>query len=72
MDILKNEARGIVDCYLGKAEDIQQDHVVITKASVVNKEAHSISMNLAERYDGHNLWFKVTKQEAQNLYNIKE
>lgn len=72
MDILKKETRGTDDSNLRKAEDIHQDYVVITKASVVDKEVHSIPKNLAERYGGHNLWFKVTKEEAENLYNIKE
>jgi hypothetical protein len=45
---------------------------VITKAGVVDKEVYSIPKNLAERYDGHNVWFRVTKEDAENLYKIKD
>ena len=38
----------------------------------IHKEVYSIPKNLAERYDGHNLWFKVTKEEAETLYKIKD
>ncbi len=70
-DVIKKEARGINDADLGEVQEIQLDSV-ITKAGVVDKEVYSIPKNLAERYDGHNLWFRVTKEDAENLYKIKE
>jgi hypothetical protein len=60
-DVIKKEARVINDADLGEVQEIRLDNV-ITKAGVVDKEVYSIPKNLAERYDGHNLWFRVTKE----------
>ncbi len=70
-DVIRKEARGINDADLGEVQEIRLDSV-ITKAGVVDKEVYSIPKNLAERYDGHNLWFRVTKEDAENLYKIKD
>ena len=70
-DIIKKEARGINDADLGEVQEIRLDNV-ITKAGVVDKEVYSIPKNLVERYDGHNLWFRVTKEDAENIYKIKD
>ena len=70
-DVIKKEARGINDADLGEVQEIRLDNV-ITKAGVVDKEVYSIPKNLVERYDGHNLWFRVTKEDAENVYKIKD
>lgn len=70
-EVVKKEARGLNDADLGEVQEVQQEFV-ITKAGVVDKEVYSIPKNLAERYDGHNLWFKVTKEDAENLYKTKD
>ncbi len=70
-DVIKKEARGINDADLGEVQEIRLDNV-ITKAGVVDKEVYSIPKNLVERYDGHNLWFRVTKEDAENIYKIKD
>ena len=70
-DVIKKEARGISDADLGEVQEIRLDNV-ITKAGVVDKEVYSIPKNLAERYDGHKLWFRVTKEDAENIYKIKD
>ncbi|WP_458721167.1 hypothetical protein [Candidatus Nitrosocosmicus sp. R] len=70
-DVIKKEARGINDTDLGEVQEIRLDNV-ITKAGVVDKEVYSIPKNLVERYDGHNLWFRVTKEDAENIYKIKD
>jgi hypothetical protein len=70
-DVIKKEARGINDADLGEVQEVRQDNV-ITKAGVVDKEIYSFPKNLVERYDGHNLWFKVTKEEAESLYKVKD
>ncbi len=70
-EVIKKEARGINDADLGEVQEIRLDNV-ITKAGVVDKEVYSIPKNLAERYDGHNVWFRVTKEDAENLYKIKD
>lgn len=70
-DVIKKEARGINDADLGEVQEVRQDKV-ITKAGVVDKEVYSIPTSLVERYDGHNLWFRVTKEEAESVYKIKD
>jgi hypothetical protein len=70
-DVIKKEARGINDADLGEVQEIRLDNV-ITKAGIVDKEVYSIPKNLAERYDGHKLWFRVTKEDAENIYKIKD
>lgn len=70
-DVIKKEARGINDADLGEVQEIRLDNV-ITKAGVVDKEVYSIPKNLVERYDGHNLWFRITKEDAENVYKIKD
>jgi hypothetical protein len=67
----KKEARGLNDADLGEVQLVNQDFV-ITKARVVDKEVYSIPKNLIERYDGHNLWFNVTKEDAENLFKLKD
>ncbi|MDF0680789.1 MAG: hypothetical protein P0116_07490 [Candidatus Nitrosocosmicus sp.] len=70
-DVIKKEARGINDADLGEVQEVRQDSV-ITKAGVVDKEVYSIPKNLVDKYDGHNLWFRVTKEEAESLYKVKD
>jgi len=70
-DVIKKEARGINDADLGEVQEIRLENV-ITKAGVVDKEVYSIPKNLVDRYDGHNLWFRVTKEDAENVYKIKD
>ena len=70
-DVIKKEARGINDADLGEVQEIRLENV-ITKSGVVDKEVYSIPKNLVERYDGHNLWFRVTKEDAENIYKIKD
>jgi len=70
-DTIKKEARGINDADLGEVQEVRQDSV-ITKAGVVDKEVYSFPKNLVEKYDGHNLWFRVTKEDAENLYKVKD
>jgi predicted flavoprotein YhiN len=55
------EARGVnknVD--LGEVQQIGRNYVV-TKKGITGKEIFYIPKYLAERYDGHTLWFNVTE-----------
>jgi hypothetical protein len=70
-NVIKKEARGINDADLGEVQEVRQN-LVITKAGVVDKEVYSIPKNLVEKYDGHNLWFRVTKEEAESQYKTKD
>ncbi|MDN5846661.1 MAG: hypothetical protein L0H53_10360 [Candidatus Nitrosocosmicus sp.] len=69
-NIIKKEARGIGgigDDNLGEVQEIQ-DNNIITKVGVVDKETYSIPKNLVDKFDGHTLWFKITREEADNQY----
>ncbi len=64
-DVIKKEARGINDANLGEVDEIQGDYI-ITKKGIVGKDRFYLPKNLAIRFDGHNLWFNITKDEADN------
>ena len=70
-DVIKKEARGLNDADLGEVQEVTQDNV-ITKAGVVDKETYCIPKSLVEGYDGHNLLFRATKEEAENMYKTKD
>ena len=63
-EVIKKEARGIEDYDLGEVHEIEAD-TVITKKGVLDKDKFYLPKNLVEAYDGHNLRFKITKEEAQ-------
>jgi hypothetical protein len=64
-DILKKEARGTNDHDLGEVHEIEPE-IVVTKKGVVDKDKFYLPKNLVERFDGHKVWFKITKEDAQN------
>lgn len=68
-ELFKKEARGINDDDLGEVQHIEQD-AIVTRAGVVDKITYRLPKNLADRYDGHNVWFKITKDEAKAKYGI--
>lgn len=63
-EVMKKEARGINDYDLGEVQEIEADHVV-TQKGIVDKDKFYLPKNLVERFDGHNVWFKITKEDAQ-------
>lgn len=69
--VLKKEARGIGAADLGEVQEIHLDNV-ITKIGLIDKVTYSIPKSLVERFDGHKLLFKVTKDEAETHYKIKD
>jgi hypothetical protein len=68
-ELTGKEARGINDDDLGEVQSVEQDYVV-TQAGVVDKITYHLPKNLVERYDGHNLIFRITKEEAKSKYGI--
>ena len=70
-DVVKKEARGLGDDDLGEVQEVRGNDV-ITKVGVIDKESYCIPKTLLERYDGHNLWFKISKDEAKNQYKIAD
>ena len=69
--VIKKEARGIEDADLGEVQEVHKDNV-ITKVGLIDKVAYSIPTSLVDRFDGQVLWLKVTKEEAETRYKIKD
>jgi len=63
-EVLKKESRGLGDYDLGEVDEVQSD-VIVTKKGIVDKDKFYLPKNLAERYDGHKIWFKISKEDAQ-------
>ncbi len=62
--MIKKEARGINDYDLGEVQAMEAE-TVVTKKGVLDKDKFYLPKNLVEAYDGHNLRFRITKEEAQ-------
>lgn len=62
-NMIKKEARGINDYDLGEVQEISEDYV-ITERGLAQKNKFIIPKVLSSRYDGHNLHFNISEQEA--------
>jgi hypothetical protein len=67
-ELMGKEARGINDDDLGEVQSVEEGYVV-TQAGIVDKITYHLPKNLVERYDGHNLLFRITKEEAKSKYD---
>jgi hypothetical protein len=63
-EIIKKEARGINDFDLGEVQEIQND-VVVTQKGILDKDKFYLAKNMVDRFDGQNVWFKITKEDAE-------
>ena len=63
-EMIKKEAHGINDYDLGEVQAMEAE-TVVTKKGVLDKDKFYLPKNLVEAYDGHNLRFRITKEEAQ-------
>jgi len=63
-DVMKKEARGIDDYDLGEVHNLGTD-TVVTKRGIVDKDKFYLPKNRAVRFDGHKVWFNITKDEAK-------
>ena len=63
-EVIKKEARGIDDYDLGEVHDLDTD-TVVTKRGIVDKDKFYLPKSRAVRFDGHKVWFNVTKDEAK-------
>jgi hypothetical protein len=64
-EIVKKEARGKNDYDLGEVQDVQPE-IVVTKKGIVDKDKFYLPKMLVERYDGHKVYFSITKEDAEN------
>lgn len=63
-EVMKKEARGIDDYDLGEVHDLDAD-TIVTKRGLVDKDKFYLPKSRAVRFDGHKVWFNVTKDEAK-------
>ncbi len=70
-DVIKKEARGIDDADMGEVQDVEKT-VVVTKKGIFDKYEFYLPKRLIERYDGRNLFFKVTRLEADKYRRHEE
>lgn len=64
-EIVKKEARGKNDYDLGEVQDVQPE-IIVTKKGIVDKDKFYLPKMLVERYDGHKVFFSITKEDAEN------
>ena len=63
-EIVKKEARGISNNFLGQVQEITSDNIVVEKGAV-EKERYYFPKNLFDCYDGHDVWFRITEEQAK-------
>ena len=70
-DVIKKEARGLDDEDLGEVHEVGSDYV-LTQKGIMHKDKFYLPKNLVTRFDGHKLWFKITKDEVDRYKNIHD
>lgn len=66
-NIIKKEARGINDTYLGKVKGISEPFLITEKGSII-KEKFYIPKNLLEGYDDIIVYCRISEREARNNF----
>ena len=66
-EVVKKEARGIDDADFGEVQMTMGD-TVITEKGITDKKRFYLPKSLADKFDGHTLWFRITEDEAYNIY----
>jgi hypothetical protein len=69
-DVIKKEARGLNDDDLGEVKGVEGDHV-FTRAGIIDKISYHLPKSLVQRYDGYNLVFNISKEEAKEKYRTR-
>jgi hypothetical protein len=65
-EIIKKEARSTNNIFLGQIQQINLDNIIVERGTVEKeKERYYFPKNLFERYDGHDVWFRITEEQAK-------
>jgi hypothetical protein len=64
--ILKKVAFGIDNCDLGKVQQVGTD-IIVTEKGIVNKKRYFIPKNFIAGFDGHTIYFKITKADEKRF-----
>jgi hypothetical protein len=59
-DVVKKEAKGSNNDKLGEVQEVLEYYVII-KVGMLDKETYCIPNSLVERFDGQNIWFRISK-----------
>jgi outer membrane protein assembly factor BamE (lipoprotein component of BamABCDE complex) len=70
-EVIKKEARGLDDEDLGEVHEVGPDYV-LTQKGTVHKHRYQLPKNLAVKFDGNKLWFKITKDEADGYKSVHD
>jgi len=70
-EVVKKEARGINDADFGEVQLTIGD-TVLTEKCITDKKRFYLPKGLADKIDGHTLWFCITEDEANNTYRSVE
>ena len=65
--VIEKEGRGINDADFGEVQLTMGD-TVLTEKGVTDKKRFYLPKSLADKFDGHALWFRITEDEAYNTY----
>ena len=68
-ELMGKEARGTNDDDLGEVQSVEEGYV-LTQAGTVDKITYHLPKDLVKGYDGHNLLFRITKEEAKSKYGV--
>ena len=63
-DLVNKDARGIGGYDLGEIQSVNSDQI-ITKKGLIEGDNFFLPKRLIDRYDGHVLWFRITRDDAQ-------
>ena len=69
-EIINKEAKGIDDADFGKVQSVESEYVS-TQKGIFDKGYFLFPKNLVQDYDGYNVLFKVTEEEARTSYMQK-
>ena len=64
--VLKKVAFGIDNCDLGKVQQVGTD-IIVTDKGIVNKKRYFIPKNFIAGFDGHTIYFKITKADEKRF-----
>jgi hypothetical protein len=66
LKMLKKVAFGIDNYDLGKVQQVGTD-IIVTDKGIVNKKRYFIPKNFIAGFDGHTIYFKVTKADEKRF-----
>jgi uncharacterized protein (TIGR02271 family) len=70
-DTVKKEAEGSNGTDLGEIQDVGNTYVR-TKKGLLNKKEYFLPKYLAEGYDGDKVYFRISQDDADNLFSNEE